>query len=122
LWAEMSLTETRQELADLLEQSGYTTYAYPKEQMYAPFITLVPNNPYVSRRTFGALNVSYTLTLAVANNDNGGALANLEEMIEAVNEVVPSGIEMGSFTEPSTDDFNGMTLLTSTITLDLVIT
>jgi hypothetical protein len=118
----MALSETREELADLLEQSGYTTYAYPKEQMYPPFITLVPNNPYVSRRTNGIMNVSYTLTLAVANNDNLGALENLEEMIEAVNDIIPAGIVANSFSEPSTDDFNGMTLLTSNITLDLVIT
>lgn len=118
----MAITEARAELADLLEQSGYTTYAYPKEQMYPPFITLVPNNPYVSRRTMGALNLSYTLTLAVANNDNGGALENLEVMIEAVNAIIPAGIVANDFSEPSTDDFNGMTLLTSNITLDLVIT
>jgi hypothetical protein len=118
----MALTETRAELADLLEQSGYTTYAYPKEQMYPPFITLVPNNPYVSRRTLGALDVSYTLTLAVACNDNLAALENLETMIEAVNDIIPKGIVANSFSEPSTDDFNGMTLLTSTITINLVIT
>ena len=118
----MALTETRAELADLLEQSGYTTYAYPKEQMYPPFITLVPNNPYVSRRTLGALDVSYTLTLAVACNDNQAALENLETMIEAVNDIIPKGIVANSFSEPSTDDFNGMTLLTSTITINLVIT
>lgn len=117
----MALTEAREELAELLEQSGYTTYAYPKEQMYPPFITLVPNNPYVVRKTYGKMQASYTLTLAVANNDNLGALENLELMIEAVNEIIPSGVVTGGFTEPSADDFNGMSLLTSTISLDLFI-
>ena len=117
----MSISTTRQELADALAGSGYSTYAYPKEVMFPPFITLVPSSPYISWRTPHRLNASYMLTLAVACNDNLAALENLEFMIESVIECIPAGVATGSFSEPDTEELNGITLLTTNIQLDVVV-
>ena len=68
----MSLTTTRQEVADALSSSGYSVYAYPSETMIGPCIVMVPGSPYFSQpqiTTIGSTDYLTTdITLEVTIN------------------------------------------------------
>lgn len=117
----MSLTTTRQDLADTLKDAGYSVYAYPNEQMFAPCIVLVPGSPYVIWQTPTRKAARYTLTLMVVANDNQAALINLEAMIEAVAELLPNYVTVGDFSQPQINEIGSTEFLTTDIEIDITI-
>jgi hypothetical protein len=117
----MSLTTTRQDLADVLKDAGYSVYSYPNEVMFAPAIVLVPGSPYVSWQTPTRLSAKYLLTLMVAINDNQAGLINLENMIETVAALLPNYVSVGDFTQPSVNEVGSTEYLTSDIEIDITI-
>lgn len=116
----MSLTETRQELGDLLAATDYNVYNAPVEVMIPPYVVLVPGSPYVSLKTTGKrLNAKFSVTLAVKSNDNQGSLIALEEMIETVVDSIPAGIAVGEFSQPRY--VQELNILVSDVTFDVTI-
>lgn len=117
----MSLTETRQYLADLLKDPSYSVYAFPNEIMYAPAIVLVPGSPYVLWQTPSRFAAQFTLTLMVVNNDNQAALVNLEKMIETVAALIPDHVTVGDFSQPTSNEIGSTEYLTTDIELSVII-
>ena len=117
----MSITSTREDLADSLKDSGYSVYAFPNEQMFAPCIVMVPGSPYIIWDTATRQRSRFTLTLMVVNNDNQAALINLEQMIETVSSLIPSYVQVGDFTQPNVAEIGSTEYLTTDIELDVTI-
>lgn len=117
----MSITTTRQDLADSLKDAGYSVYAFPNEQMFAPCIVLVPGSPYIVWETPNRQSARFTLTLMVVANDNQAALINLEKMIETVIEALPTFARVGDFSQPAINEIGSTEFLTSDIEIDVVI-
>ena len=117
----MSLTTTRQDVAEALASSGYSVYAYPSETMIAPCIVMVPGSPYVSWDTPTRQSVKFQLTLVVVNNNNQAALGNLEQLIEDVSDLIPTYVELGDYTQPQITTIGSTDYLTSDITLAVTI-
>jgi hypothetical protein len=117
----MSLTETRQDLADALKDPSYSVYAYPNEVMFGPCIVLVPGSPYVLWQTPSRFAARFMLTLMVVNNDNQAALVNLENMIETVAALIPDYVTVGDFSQPTSNEVGSTEYLTTDIELDITI-
>jgi len=117
----MSLTDTRQDLADTLKDAGYTVYSFPNEVMFAPCIVLVPGSPYVIWQTPTRKAAKFQLTLMVVNNDNQAALINLEQMIETVSDLLPTYVAIGDFSQPTSTEIGSTEYLTTDIELDITI-
>lgn len=115
----MSLTETRQNLADAIAGSGYSLYAYPSETMIAPCVVLVPGNPYVTWETFSAKSMKFNVTLVVNNNDNQAALVNIETMMDEILDVIPTYAIIGDFTQPQITTIGSTDYLTTDITFEV---
>jgi len=117
----MSISTTRQALADALFDTGYSVYSYPNEQMYAPALVLVPGSPYVIWETPQRRSARFMLTLMVVANDNQAALINLENMIETVIEHLPTYVTVGDFSQPNINEIGSTEYLTTDIEIDVVI-
>lgn len=117
----MSLTETRQALADALQDAGYSVYAYPNEVMFAPALVLVPGSPYVLWQTPTRFGLKFMLTLLVVNNDNQAALVNLESMIETVIPLIPSHVSVSDFSQPTSTEIGSTEYLTCDIELEITV-
>lgn len=116
----------RSDLATALAGAGRVSFAYPKENPTAPALILVPSSPYVVPVAIGGLNnrinVRFDLTAMVSVADNQAALANLETLILAVFDQLPSGISATAWTQPQVVTIANQEMLTSEITLELVTT
>jgi hypothetical protein len=117
----MSLTTTRQDLADALKDAGYSVYAYPMNQMFAPAVVLVPSTPYVGWDTPNRRWAKYNLTLMVVNNDNQAALTNMEKMIDDLSALLPTFCTITEFSQPSIEEVGSTDYLVSDITVQLTI-
>jgi len=117
----MSLTTTREDLADALKDAGYSVYSYPMNQMFAPAVVLVPASPYVGFDTPTRRYARYNLTLMVVNNDNQAALCNMEKMIDELSELLPTFCTITEFSQPSIEEVGSTDYLISDITVQLTI-
>ena len=117
----MSITSTREDLAETLKDSGYSVYSYPNEQMFAPCVVMVPGSPYIIWDTHIRQHARFTLTLMVVNNDNQAALINLEQMIETVSALIPTYVQVSDFTQPNVAEIGSTEYLTTDIELDVTI-
>ena len=117
----MSLTTTRMELAEALQNAGYSLYAFPSETMIAPCVVLVPGEPYVVWETPIRRSASFRITLCVVLNDNQAALMNLETLIDELSEILPTSMGIGDFSQPSPQEIGSTTFLTTDISLSVVI-
>jgi len=117
----MSLSTTRQDLADALQDAGYSVYAYPMNQMFAPAVVLVPASPYVGFDTPTRRHARYNLTLMIVNNDNQAALLNMEKMIDDLSELLPTFCTITEFSQPSIEEVGSTDYLISDITVQLTI-
>ena len=120
----MSITETRYELATALEGSGYIVFPQPKENMPVPCIVLVPGQPYIEFPALSRnrLDVSFKCTLMVAMIDNEASIANLETLMSKFLDVLPSGVTIGSFSQPGLVQNGPVDCLSTEITLTLTAT
>lgn len=86
----------------------------------------MPSSPYVVPVGIGGLNnrinVRFDLTAIVGAADNQAALANLETLILAVFDSLPSGTSVDQWTQPNVVTIGSNEMLTSQITVELVTT
>lgn len=118
----MSITTDREQLAADLEGLGYIVYRAPKENIVVPSLVLVPDSPYVSIKTIGKqLNLSFSLTLCVALNDNEAALRNIEDLMEKTLAVLylRKGTSIGQFSKPSVTQIGPSDVLTTSIQIEI---
>jgi hypothetical protein len=121
-----NFAQLRTDLADDLSAAGRVVYSFPREQITPPALVLVPSSPYVVPVGIGGLNkrinVRFDLTAIVGAADNQAALANLETLILAVFDTLPSGASVDQWTQPSFITIGANEMLTSQITIELVTT
>lgn len=121
-----NLVTVRKDLADALKAAGRVVYSFPKEAITPPALVLVPSSPYIVPVGIGGLNnrinVRYDITAIVGAADNQAALANLETLMLAVFDLLPSGVSVGNWAQPIIITVGSNEMLTSQITIELVTT
>ena len=78
--------------------------AVPATGGSAPFVAVVPSNPYFDIQLIGKsvvkLHVNMVLTCAVTNYDNPSGLDNIEKLLISVLAAMPAGYTIGSVSQP----------------------
>jgi hypothetical protein len=122
------LATLRGDLATALESVGaVVAFAYPKEQPANSALVLVPSNPYITPVAIGGLsnrlNVRFDITAVVGAADTQAALANIENLMLGVLNVLPAGIAIVSpWSGPLPEDIGPSKMITSQLTVELVTT
>lgn len=119
------LVNLRNGLASALSAAGRVVYAFPREQITPPALVLVPASPYLSPASIGGagnrINVRFELTAIVGAADNQAALANIEALMLATFDTLPTGTAIiNGWTQPQIQEVSGQTMLTSSLTIELV--
>jgi hypothetical protein len=122
-----NLVSVRNSLASSLSAAGRVVYAFPREQITPPAIVLVPASPYIMPMSIGGLtnrlNVRFNITVVVGAADNQAALANIETLMLATLDTLPSGTGIiNGFSQPQIEEVSGQQMLTSSLTIELVTT
>ena len=120
-----NLVTLRNSLASALSAAGRVVYAFPREQITPPALVLVPASPYLSPASIGGagnrINVRFELTAIVGAADNQAALANIEALMLATFDTLPTGTAIiNGWTQPQIQEVSGQTMLTSSLTIELV--
>jgi hypothetical protein len=69
------------------------------------------------------LNVRFNITVVVGAADNQAALANIETLMLATLDTLPSGTGIiNGFSQPQIEEVSGQQMLTSSLTIELVTT
>lgn len=119
------LTSLRNSLASALSAAGRVVYAFPREQITPPALVLVPASPYMTPASIGGagnrINVRFEITAVVGAADNQAALANIENLMLSVFDLLPAGSGIvNGWTQPQIQEVSGQQMLTSLITIELV--
>lgn len=119
------LVNLRNGLASALSAAGRVVYAFPREQITPPALVLVPASPYLSPASIGGagnrINVRFELTAIVGAADNQAALANIEALMLATFDTLPTGTAIiNGWTQPQIQEVSGQQMLTSSLTIELV--
>lgn len=119
------LVTLRNSLASALSAAGRVVYAFPREQITPPALVLVPASPYLSPASIGGagnrINVRFELTAIVGAADNQAALANIEALMLDTFDALPQGTAIiNGWTQPQIQEVSGQTMLTSSLTIELV--
>lgn len=119
------LVSLRNGLASALSAAGRVVYAFPREQITPPALVLVPASPYLQPASIGGagnrINVRFELTAIVGAADNQAALANIESLMLATFDALPTGTGIiNGWTQPQIQEVSGQTMLTSSLTIELV--
>ena len=122
-----TLVTVRSDLKTALEGAGRVVYDYPRENITAPAIVVVPGSPYITPLTIGAstsrVQVRFSLTACVNPADNQAALANLETLMLAVLSLLPVNVAIqDGWTSPQISTVGNSEMLTSQITIDVATT
>lgn len=120
-----NLVTLRNGLASALSAAGRVVYAFPREQITPPALVLVPASPYLSPASIGGagnrINVRFELTAIVGAADNQAALANMEALMLDTFDALPQGTAIiNGWTQPQIQEVSGQTMLTSSLTIELV--
>jgi hypothetical protein len=120
-----NLVTLRDGLASALSAAGRVVYAFPREQITPPALVLVPASPYLSPASIGGagnrINVRFELTAIVGAADNQAALANIEALMLDTFDELPAGTGIiNGWTQPQIQEITGQTMLTSSLTIELV--
>ena len=120
-----NLVTLRDGLASALSAAGRVVYAFPREQITPPALVLVPASPYLSPASIGGagnrINVRFELTAIVGAADNQAALANIEALMLDTFDELPQGTSIiNGWTQPQIQEVSGQTMLTSSLTIELV--
>lgn len=119
------LTSLRNSLASALSAAGRVVYAFPREQITPPALVVVPASPYMTPASIGGagnrINVRFEITAVVGAADNQAALANIENLMLSVFDLLPAGSGIvNGWTQPQIQEVSGQQMLTSLITIELV--
>jgi hypothetical protein len=121
-----NLVEIRNTLATSLKAAGRVVFAYPAENITPPALVLVPGNPYLEPQVIGGsnnrINVKFDLTAIVNAADNQAALANLESLMLATFTALPSGVVIGSWSQPTVTQVGNADMLISQVSIELATT
>ena len=119
------LNSLRTSLSSALSAAGRVVYAFPREQITPPALVLVPAAPYLVPASIGGagnrINVRFELTAVVGAADNQAALANIENLMLSVFDLLPAGTSIANgWSQPHIEEVSGNQMLTSSLTIELV--
>jgi hypothetical protein len=103
-----------------LTSAGVTASVYESvpEAVIPPAAIIVPGTPYLETTLISSaiqLKVNFTISAAVAYNNNAGALDNLEKLVIQILAAIPSGYIVGDVSRPSIIALGSSNLLISDI-------
>lgn len=119
------LSSLRNSLSSALSAAGRVVYAFPREQITPPALVLVPAAPYLVPASIGGagnrVNVRFEITAVVGAADNQAALANIENLMLSVFDLLPAGTSINNgWSQPRVEEVSGNQMLTSQLTIELV--
>ena len=120
-----NLVSLRNSLAATLGAAGRVVYAFPNENITPPAIVLVPGSPYMTVGAIGGsrIHVRFDITCIVNAADNQAALANLEDLILSVSDLLANSISLlGGWSQPSVQQIGNADMLISQINIEMVTT
>ena len=110
--------DVRAPLATALAGVAASVYESVPEAVIAPACFIIPGTPYMETRLISSaiqLKLNFTITAAVAFNNNAGALDNLEKLALQILAAIPSGYVVGDVSRPSITTLGSSNFLTSDI-------
>ena len=116
----MSLTTSRQAFMQALRAPGRVVYDEVHENVSAPFVACVPNEPYLSAEVIGTkFRQNFLLELGVTYKDNKASLAKLEALIESVVALFPAGTDFDTISQPDVETRGANQYLVVTIPVSI---
>ena len=94
----------RAPLATALAGVAASVYESVPEALIAPACLIIPDTPYMETTLISSsiqVKLNFTITAAVAYNNNAGALDNLEKLLMQILAAIPSGYIVGDVSRPS---------------------
>ena len=94
----------RAPLATALAGVTASVYESVPEAVIPPAAIIVPGTPYLETTQISSaiqLKVNFTISAAVAYNNNAGALDNLEKLVIQILAAIPSGYIVGDVEKPT---------------------
>jgi hypothetical protein len=112
-------TNVRAALKTALAPVAANIYDHVPEAPSAPFVCLVPDDPYFQIETIGktklVFKVNLTITAGVIYASNPASLDNLEQIIVSVLTNLPTGYIVGDIRKPVVTQVGSATQLVSDI-------
>ena len=108
----------RAPLATALAGVAASVYQSVPEALVAPAAIIIPGTPYLETTLISSsvqVKINFTITAAVAFNNNAGALDNLEKLVIQILAAIPSGYIVGDVSRPSIVALGSSNLLISDI-------
>ena len=108
----------RAPLATALAGVTASVYESVPEAVIAPACLIIPGTPYMETTLISStiqLKLNFTISAAVAYNNNAGALDNLEKLVIEILAAIPSGYIVGDVSRPSIITLGSSNFLTSDI-------
>jgi hypothetical protein len=108
----------RAPLATALAGVAASVYESVPEALIAPAAIIIPGTPYLETTLISSsiqLKVNFTISAAVAYNNNAGALDNLEKLVIQILAAIPSGYIVGDVSRPSINTLGSSNFLISDI-------
>ena len=109
----------RDVLASALSGVAASVYASVPEAVIPPACIVIPGTPYLESTLINGsvtkVKINFTVTAAVAYNNNAGALDNLEKLSLQILAAIPSGYIVGDVSRPSIIALGSSNFLTSDI-------
>ena len=108
----------RAPLATALAGVAASVYESVPEALIAPAAIIIPGTPYLETTLISSsvqVKINFTITAAVAFNNNAGALDNLEKLALQILGAIPSGYIVGDVSRPSIIALGSSNLLISDI-------
>ena len=112
----------RDAFTDAFEGLGAVIFDYSPPVVSTPAIFVFPADPYAEIQTIGSANrvkLRFTVTAAVAANDNQAALNNLEDLMIDIITHLPSGAVISTFGAPAMTQVGVTNLLVSESTAEV---
>jgi hypothetical protein len=110
--------DVRAPLATALAGVTASVYESVPEALIAPAALIIPGTPYMETTLISSavqVKLNFTITAAVAYNNNAGALDNLEKLSLQILAAIPSGYIVGDVSRPSIIALGSSNFLTSDI-------
>ena len=110
--------DVRAPLATALAGVAASVYQSVPEALVAPAAIIIPGTPYLETTLISSsvqVKINFTITAAVAFNNNAGALDNLEKLVIQILAAIPSGYVVGDVSRPSITALGSSNFLTSDI-------
>ena len=110
--------DVRAPLAAALAGVAASVYESVPEALIAPACLIIPGTPYMETTLISSavqVKLNFTITAAVAYNNNAGALDNLEKLSLQILAAIPSGYIVGDVSRPSIIALGSSNFLTSDI-------